>query len=145
MARVNTVGLQELIKDLNNREDATRRKVEKTLERGAELIAEATRLKAMEHGLKKTGKMIDSIAPGPLKIYSDSAEVDIWPQGTRETRHGRKTNAVVGFVQHYGRQYNHKKGGPPTKRPGTYFFDEASDSVADIVAREADKIWHDEE
>ena len=142
VARVNTVGMSDVIKALQDRSGSTRERVEKALTEAAEIIAIATQDAARAHGLKDTNSMIDSIAPGPVRIFSDSAEVDVWPQGTRETRRGRKTNAVVGFVQHYGRTYKRTRKGGETVRKGTYFFDEAARDAADLAMDMIDEIWN---
>lgn len=143
MARVNTVGLTELAKEFKKRADGSRERAIKALERGAEEIAKETQVKAEEHGLRDTGIMIKSIRPGPIKLYSDSAYVEIWPHGTRAVG-GKRRNAEIGFVQHYGRRYIRRhRGQKPTHRPGTYFFDEAVKSSADVVSRKMSDIWHD--
>lgn len=139
MARVNTVGMTELANALEKEARTSRERIEKMLDKGAETITEATRAKAEAHGLRKTGQLIRSIKPGPVQIYSDSASVDIWPQGTRKNGKGRERNAVVGFVQHYGRHYKKKY------RPGTRFFDEAREEAADAVTKSMAEIWSKEE
>ena len=137
VARVNTFGMTNAMKELYKESHMTREKVQKALEKGAEIMAEQVKASAEMHGLRDSGHMIKSIAPGPVVMHSDSASVDIWPQGTRETRRGRKTNAVVGFVQHYGRSYG------KNKRKGTFFFDEASRDAEAEVYDVIEEIWND--
>lgn len=138
MARVNTVGIDELADDIRKEAGTSRERIEKMIDRGAEIMTEAIREKAEAHGLRNTGKLIESIKPGPVQIYSDSASVDIWPQGTRKNGRKRGRNATVGFVQNYGRHYKHKY------RPGTKFFDEAQADAADAVVEGMTKIWNKE-
>lgn len=137
MARANTYGMTNVMKEFYLESHMTRERVRKALEKGAEIMAEQVKTSAEMHGLRDSGDMIRSIAPGPVVMYSDSASVDIWPQGTRETRRGRKTNAVVGFVQHYGRSYG------KNKRKGTFFFDEASRYAEAEVYDVIEEIWND--
>lgn len=138
MARVNTVGLTELANELKKNSDGSRQRVVKMLNAGAEIAADAIKLKADEHGLRNTGQMIKSIKPGQLNVSSDSASVDIWPQGTRENGRKRERNAVVGFVQNYGRSYGLKK-----IRKGTEFFDQGTVDAADAIAENMAEIWYE--
>lgn len=136
MARVNTVGLTELANEIARNVSTSRTRIREMMEFGADMATDSIKLKAEEHGLRNTGKMIKSIKPGTIQIYSDSASVDIWPQGTRKNGRGRERNATVGFVQHYGRSYGKKK------RPGTLFFDEGAADAADMITEGMSEIWH---
>lgn len=159
MARMRTTGLQVVAEDMASMSRNDREAALRGLENAAEQVAELIKESAERHKLRDTGQLIESIKPGPLVAYSDSATIDIWPQGTRETRHGRKTNAVVGFVQHYGRRYKLSerrrgkyspfsltKEGDATYRRGTYFFDTAyvmarQEKIAvKCIAKELDEI-----
>lgn len=139
MARINTVGLTELANDLQKEGNIPKETIRRMLEEGAEKLAEGIKSAASNEGLRKTGKMIDSIKPGNLQLYSDSAQVEIWPQGTRKNGRKRERNAVVGFVQHYGRSYRHKK------RPGTLFFEKGEALGADAAVELMAKIFGDGE
>ena len=139
MARVNTVGLTELANELKNNISNSRERVLEMMEFGAELAADSIKQKAEEYALRDSGKMIESVRPGPVQVYTDSASVDVWPQGTRKNGRKRERNATVGFVQHYGRSYGKKK------RPGTMFFDEGAQEAADMITEGMAEIWHREE
>lgn len=139
MARVNTFGLTELADELKKNANTSKERIKEMMEAGAEKIAEAVKEEAGNQKLRNTGKMIESIKPGPIEIYSDSASVEIWPQGTRKNGRKRERNAVVGFVQHYGRSYKHKM------RAGTLFFDKGTEAVMDEVTDEMAEIWHEGE
>lgn len=137
MARVNTVGLTELAREIKKNADGSQKRIKEMLDVGAEIATEAIKRTAEEHGLRDTGKMIKSIAPGTPQIHTDSAAVDVWPQGTRKNGRKRGRNATVGFVQHYGRSYGSKK------RAGTLFFDEGSTTnAADEITDAMAEIWH---
>ena len=139
MARVNTVGLTELANELKKNADTSRERVREMMEFGAEIATDSIKKKADDHKLRKTGQMIKNIKPGPIEIHSDSASVDVWPQGTRKNGRKRERNATVGFVQHYGRSYGKKK------RPGTMFFDQGAADAADEITAGMAEIWHREE
>lgn len=139
MARVNTFGLTELANELKKNANTSKERIKEMMEAGAEKIAETVKEEAGNQKLRNTGKMIESIKPGPIEIYSDSASVEIWPQGTRKNGRKRERNAVVGFVQHYGRSYKHKT------RAGTLFFDKGTEAVMDEVTDEMAEIWREGE
>lgn len=139
MSRINTVGLTELANDLKKEGEIPKEKLRQMLQEGAEKIAEGIKSAADSKGLRKTGRMINSIKPGNLQLYSDSAQVEIWPQGTRPNGRKRERNAVVGFVQHYGRSYKRKK------RPGTLFFDEGETKSIDAAVEQMASIFRDGE
>lgn len=130
MSRINTVGLTELLDDLKKEGNVPKEKIRQMLQEGAEKIAEGIKSAADSKGLRKTGKMIKSIKPGNLQLYSDSAQVEIWPQGNRPNGRKRERNAVVGFVQHYGRSYRRRK------RAGTLFFDEGEVKSIDAAVEQ---------
>lgn len=139
MSRINTVGLTELANDLKKEGEIPKEKLRQMLQEGAEKIAEGIKSAADSKGLRKTGRMINSIKPGNLQLYSDSAQVEIWPQGTRPNGRKRERNAVVGFVQHYGRSYRHRK------RAGTLFFDEGEAKSIDAAVERMTSIFSDGE
>ena len=139
MARVNTTGLTELTRELQQRGADSRGTAKRMLQYAGEEIARATRLSAETHGLRDTGKMIESIKAGEVQVFSDSAEVEVWPQGSRRRGVGSVRNALIGFVQHYGRSYG------KTQRAGTRFFDEAVEISAEKVTEGMARIWREEE
>lgn len=134
MARVNTLGLEKEIRSLNLLGVKVKPKVEEMLEAGADLIIRDTRTAADSHGLRDTGRMIKSIGHGNVVSNTSEASIEVWPKG--RNKRGER-NAVVGFVQHYGRRYEKKakNGGRVTVRPGTGFFDDGlADARADVAA-----------
>ena len=139
MARVNTIGLTELAAELKKNADTSRDRVRKMMKYGAEIASDSIKLKAYKHKLYLSGEMIASIKPGPVEISTNSAKVDVWPQGRRKYGNKRERNATVGFVQHYGRSYG------KTKRAGTMFFDEGTEAAAGWITEGMAKIWHEGE
>lgn len=139
MARVNTVGVEEIEKMMLRRAGRTRPKVQKMLEYAGEEVAKATRVKAEEYGLRDTGKLIKSIKASPPEIHTDSGKVEVWPKGSRKNGRKRKRNALVGFVIEQGRSYGN------TKRKGIHFFEEATDDIMDSVQEGMADIWHEGE
>lgn len=133
MARVNTLGLEKEIRSLNLLGTKVKPTVEEMLKAGAKTIIRDTRLAAESHDLKDTGRMIKSIGYGNIVSNTSEASIEVWPKG--KNLRGER-NAVVGFVQHYGRRYRKKpeNGGGVTVRPGTGFFDEGlADARADVA------------
>lgn len=124
MARINTVNISRQVNLLEKKAKGNKNRVKKALEAAADIVAMETALSANTRGLVATGDMAGSIRRGSVEMHSNSAKVDIWPQG--ENRRGVR-NALVGFVQHYGRSYGAKK------RPGQPFFDDAFEASAGIV------------
>lgn len=140
MARVNTFGMEEILKNIRENYDSTGDRVVKMLDAAADEVVKITKTEAESHGLRRTGKLINSIKHGDVKRYSDSAEVEVWPHGTRKNGRKRERNATVGFVQHCGRQYKH------TKRAGTLFFDAStSPGNAERINEIMADIWHEGE
>lgn len=139
MSRINTVGLTELVNDLKKAGDIPKEKIRQMLQEGAEKLADGIKSAADSAGLRKSGRMIASIKPGNLQLYSDSAQVEIWPQGTRPNGRKRERNAVVGFVQHYGRSYGRRK------RAGTLFFDKGEAKSVDAAVEAMASIFGDGE
>lgn len=136
MARVNTVGLTELAREIQQNANTSRERVREMMEFGAGKATEAIKTEAENIGLRKTGKMINSIKPGEIQVYTDSVAVDVWPQGKRKNGRKRERNATVGFVQHYGRKYGKKM------REGTLFFDHGAEKASEEITKGMAEIWH---
>ena len=138
MARINTVGLTELARELQQRENNTRPTVERMLNYAGEEIAKAVKINAEMYGLVDTGVLVKSIKPGNLEIHTDSASVEVWPQGSRKRGSITTRNALIGFVQHYGRSYGTKK------RPGRPFFDDGFEASAGMVQKLIEEAIEDD-
>ena len=135
MAKINTVGIEITAKRIDTISKESRSAAESALRKAGETAAEAIRANAERAKLRDTGKLIKSIRPGPVGLNTDGGKVEVWPQGSR--RRGSKTvrNALVGFVQHYGRSYGKKR------RPATNFF-ELLPEDAEKVQRVMGEEWN---
>lgn len=110
MARFNTIGLDDIVKDLNREAVRAERLAPKMLEAGAKVIAKAQKRKAEEmirsgrlrlHGndSRSTGAFLASIKATPIRGSGAKAHVDIYPQGKDEKG---VRNAEKGFLAEYG-------------------------------------------
>lgn len=139
MARVNTFGIRENVKDLDFQSKNMKKQTRKMLRAGAEIAVAETKRSAAGFGLINTGQMRESIDYGRTRTTYDGAEIDIYPQGEHVNK-GKKgqtyveRNAVIGFVQNYGRRYGKHKY---TVRAGRPFFDRGFVNAE----KEIDKKW----
>ncbi|MBO5218411.1 MAG: HK97 gp10 family phage protein [Clostridia bacterium] len=142
MARVNTFGIKENVKDLDFQGKNMKKQTRKMLHAGAEIVVEKTKQAAVGFGLKRSGQLRDSIDYGRMRSTYDGAEIDIYPQGTREVKSkkgaGTERNAVVGFVQHYGRRYGKRKY---TVRAGRPFFDRGFENSSEEIDKKWEEMW----
>lgn len=120
MARFDTSGLDDLIKDIGNL-DLTDEETDEVLLAGAEEVKKAWCVQATAHGLKDTGDMIESIgyAKKP-KSVGGVKQIDIYPQG--KDRKGVR-NAEKAFINNYG----------TSRIKATHFVDDADEMAGDLV------------
>lgn len=143
MARVNTFGIGENIKDLDFQSKNMKKQTKMMLRAGAEIVVEKTKQAAVGFGLERTGQLKDSIEYGSTRSTSDGAEIDIYPKGEHinEGKRGQsfvERNAVIGFVQNYGRRYGKRKY---TVRAGRPFFDRGFEDSAEEVGKKWEEMW----
>lgn len=131
MAAMHMLGVPEEIRRLNLLAEGARPTAERLLVEGAEIAARATQTAAAGHGLRRTGQLIASIGHGGPQMDSDGGRIEVYPKGQRAGSKKTKTrNALVGFVQEYGRRYGRRA------RPGTGFFAEGREaSAAEVQER----------
>jgi len=143
MARFDTSGLDDLIRDMNAMGESTGELAEEMLFAGADVVKESWRYAAAMHDLKDTGDMIESIGyPRQPTRAGDVISLDIYPQG--KDRKGVR-NAEKAFILHYGTSSaaSIKRGerrawrkGKKYKNPGipaTHWVDDADDIAGDRV------------
>jgi len=137
--RMKTEGLKEVSAAVAAMAGGADGALREMMEYAGREMAEAIRSGVTGHGLVDTGKLRDSVKASAPEIFSDSASVEVYPQG-RSTRHRHsERNAVVGFVQEYGRRYGSRV------RPGVGFFAEAVQNNEDRITDGMVRIWRDAE
>lgn len=100
MARFDTSGIDDIIDQMRRMGEMTGEMADEMLLAGAEEVKEAWRQSAIQHDLKETGDMIESIdyAREPIRV-GDVKAIDIYPRG--KDRKGVR-NAEKAFRLHYG-------------------------------------------
>ena len=106
---------------------------EEMLEAGAEILVQAQRESAEEHGLRDTGLMIDSILTGRPRLTKDGGFIGIAPEGSRRRGKTITRNAEIAYVNEYG------KGG----QPGTEFIKKANAKKEGAAVAAAAKIFNE--
>lgn len=142
MARVNTFGIKENVKDLDFQGKNMKEQTRKMLRAGAEIVVSETKRSIAANGLIKTGQLYKSIDYGSVRNNQDGAEIDIYPKGEHVNK-GKKReyverNAVIGFVQHYGRRYGKRKY---TVRAGRPFFDRGFEHSEEAIEKKWEEMW----
>lgn len=133
--RMKTEGLEEIARKIQAMAGGADGAMREMMEYAGSEMAEAIRSGITGHGLVDTGKLRDSVKASAPEIFSDSASVEVYPQG-RSTRHRHsERNAVVGFVQEYGRRYGSRV------RPGVGFFAEAIEDNEQGIVDEMVNMW----
>lgn len=129
MARFDTSGLDDTIREMRKLGEESGEAATAMLQAGAEEVKKAWRLAAEEHGLRDTGDMIESIgfAREPKDI-GGIKEIDIYPQG--KDRHGVR-NAEKAFILNYGR----------TGYDPTYWVEDADRYSEDYAIPAMQAVW----
>ena len=100
MARFDTSGMDDLIRDMERMGQLSGEVAKVMVEAAAQEIKAAWKESAEDHGLRDTGAMIESIdAPGPVMDFGTALGKDIYPTG--KDRKGVR-NAEKAFILHYG-------------------------------------------
>lgn len=133
MARFDTSGIDDIIKDLTEMGEDIGPTADKMLMAGAEEVKKAWKAAAEKHGLRDTGQMIDSIGyPKKPKNIDGIRSIDIYPQG--KNRDGVR-NAEVAFIQNYGAPHRNIKA--------THFVDDADKASAEPVQHAMEEIYNE--
>ena len=134
MARFDTSGMDDLIRDMENMGQLSGEVAKVMVEAAANEIRDQWKIAAAEHGLKWTGDMIESIeAPGPVQRFGTFLQKDVYPMG--KDRKGVR-NAEKAFILHYGRNGDKKIA-------ATYWVDDADDHSEITVPPRLDAIWQE--
>lgn len=155
MARFNTDGLENLIRDMERSAAATSEIVEEMLFAGAEEVKGAWQDSIKKHNIRDTGNMLESVDfPRKVTKIGSVRSVDIYPQGYASknytdkrtgktyTRYTKIRNAERAFIIHYG---VHKKSGRKSlagyKVQPTWFVDDADEASGPRVERRLIPMW----
>lgn len=129
MARFDTSGLDDIIRDMERMGEDSGPVAEEMCMAAVEEIRDAWRASARSHGLVDTGAMIDSIGFGPAPVRAGAIMYnDVYPQG-KDAKGTR--NAEKAFILNYGK----------SNYPATYWVDEADEKAAEPVQARIEAIW----
>lgn len=129
MARFDTSGLDGVLDEMARLGQESGEAADEMLRAGAEMVREAWKRSAQEHGHRDTGDMIDSINYShTVKKAGDVRMIDIYPMG--KDRKGIR-NAEKAFVLHYG----------TSKREGSHWVDDADRYSEETAIPAMIRIW----
>lgn len=107
MGEFNTVGLEEVLKAFEKREQATVAAVPKMLKAGATVLVEAQKAEAAAMGIG--GGFVNSIKDTSVKGDDMEKHIEVYPQGRADHGNDKKGTkgkvryATIGFVEEYGK------------------------------------------
>ncbi len=131
MARFNTSGLDDVLKQMKSLGELAGATADRMLMEGAAVVKDAWMDSIMIKGLIDTGQMYVSVGyPRKPKTANDIRRIDIYPQG--EDRRGVR-NAEKAFINHYG----------SSSIPATHFVDDADRRSGPLVQAKYEQIWND--
>ena len=129
MARFETAGITDLIKEMERMGQASGEVAEAMVNAAVYVIRDAWVESAENHDLKNYGDMIDSIGfPAPVQNVGGIVYRDVYPQG--KDRNGVR-NAEKAFVLNYGRH----------NLEPTYWVDEADAAAGPKVQQRLEELW----
>lgn len=130
MAKFNTVGFDEVEKELLNDSEKARAAVPKMLKAGAEVLVNAQKREAETLKVKNKGDLINSIKASKIKETSTGKSIDVAPTG--KNREGVR-NAEVGFLNEYG----------TSKQEARPWMETANLKSEEEVHKAMKKIWEE--
>lgn len=129
MARFDTSGIDDLIKEIDRLGDAGKEVGDEMLLAGAEEVKLSWQISAGMHGHKDTGDMVGSIGfPLKPKDVGGIRYIDIYPQG--KDRKGVR-NAEKAFILHYG----------SSSIPSSHWVDDADEEAGPRVQDAMEKVY----
>lgn len=127
MARIETIGLDELVNQMRRMGQDEGPVVDEMLDAAAEIVRESWRDSGQAHGHVDTGAMLASVdftvKGGARALYRD-----IYPQGSDAKG---VSNAEKAFILHYGKH----------NIPGSYWVDEAEMKAGPEAIGACQAIW----
>lgn len=129
MAKLGFSGLDDVIEEMNRRQERTGETARRMVKAGAQVIADYRKQEAEHRGIRRSGAMIKGIKPvGRIKEDLGVLKLPVYSQGTDEN--GTR-NAEKEFLEHYGYR----------GRPGSHWIDTA-ETKGEAPAQDAmAKIW----
>ena len=127
MARFDTSGLDDLIREMTRLGQDEGPVVDEMLDTAAGIIRDQWKETAREHGYIDTGAMIDSV-DFTVKGNARALYRDIYPHG-KDAKGVR--NAEKAFILHYGKH----------NMPGSYWVDEAETKAGPEAIEACQEIW----
>lgn len=130
MARIDTSGLDDLIRDMQRMGEASGEVAEAMVNAAVGEIRDCWREKAEAYGLRDTGAMIDSIGfPDPVRSSGIGVLYrDVYPMG-KDAKGTR--NAEKAFILNYG----------TSRIKPTHWVDEAEEEAGPRVQEKLEGIW----
>lgn len=129
MAKMDTSGLQDIIRLLRKADAQTGKVAQEMVMAGAEEIKKGWQQAILAHGLVDSGQMLESVGyPKKPTVKNGVAEIDVYPQG-KDKRGVR--NAEKAFIQHYG----------SSRVKPTRFVDDAEEMSADAAVEAARTVF----
>lgn len=127
MARMDTSGLDELVREMTRMGQNIGPVADEMLDTAAAIIREQWRETARAHGHVDTGAMVDSV-DFPVKGNAQALYREIYPQGNDAKG---VSNAEKAFILHYGKH----------NKPGDYWVDEAEEKAGPEAIEACQAIW----
>lgn len=129
MAKLDTPGLDELIREMQRMGEDSGEIAEAMVNAAVGVIRDEWRASAERHDLKVSGALIDSIGfPAPVQNIAGIVYRDVYPQG----KDGRGTrNAEKAFILNFG----------TSRIPAKYWVDEAEQAAKPKIQQRLEQIW----
>ena len=140
MADFDTVGLEEVMKAFEKREQAAVTAAPKMLKAGADILVEAQRAEAKAMGIEETAGFVNAIKAGNIKGDDTEKYVEIIPQGKAKHGNEQKGNkgnvryATIGFINEYG----------TSSQPARPYMTTANEKAHEKVINAQLEVWERE-
>lgn len=104
MARVNSIGMDELLDSIVRERKATPATMKKMIEAAGDVYVQETKNQIFLYGVVDKGVTVDSIKRGSVGKRRDGYRLEVWPAGMRvDKKHPRGERIeTIAFVTEYG-------------------------------------------
>lgn len=130
MASFNMVGLGKLEAEIARRASLLDDAAPEMLKAGTDVLVEYQRGSIIQHGLRESGDMLESIKAGPLHQGDDGYYQEVWPHGID---HKGVSNAKKGFIHEHG----------SSKDKATHWMSDAAEGGEEDVVDAMRKVWNE--